>query len=111
MAENTAAETGARSLRPLARMAPFLARYKLRIAIALIALVIASVATLAVPLAVRSIIDHGFSAANTDVVDQYFAMMLGVVFLLAVSSATRFYYVMWLGEKIVADVQIGRAHV
>ena len=105
MAENTAAETGARSLRPLARMAPFLARYKLRIAIALIALVIASVATLAVPLAVRSIIDHGFSAANTDVVDQYFAMMLGVVFLLAVSSATRFYYVMWLGEKIVADVR------
>ena len=99
MAEKAGAVAGSRSLRPLARMAPFLTRYKLQIALALMALIIASVATLAVPLAVRSIIDHGFSTANTAVVDKYFAMMLGVVFLLAISSATRFYYVMWLGEK------------
>ena len=72
---------------------------------ALIALALASGSTLIVPIAVRRIIDHGFTASNATLVNQYFGVMIAVVLLLAVSSAIRFYYVMWLGEKIVADVR------
>ena len=105
MAENTHQEAGRKSLKPLARLTPFLARYKPQIIKALIALAIASGSTLIVPIAVRRIIDHGFTASNINLVNQYFGVMIAVVLLLAVSSAIRFYYVMWLGEKIVADVR------
>ena len=104
MADKTRTES-AKSLKPLARLTPYLRRYRRQIAIALVALIIASVATLIVPIAVRRIIDHGFTASNATLVNQYFSGMIGVVLLLAVSSAVRFYYVMWLGEKIVADVR------
>ncbi|HRA93362.1 MAG TPA: ABC transporter transmembrane domain-containing protein, partial [Aestuariivirga sp.] len=105
MAENTELEPGRKSLKPLARLTPFLARYKPQIAKALIALAVASGSTLVVPIAVRRIIDHGFTASNATLVNQYFSIMIAVVLLLALSSAIRFYYVMWLGEKIVADVR------
>ena len=105
MAENMDPEPGRKSLKPLARLTPFLARYKPQIAKALIALAVASGSTLAVPIAVRRIIDHGFTASNATLVNQYFSVMIAVVLLLALSSAIRFYYVMWLGEKIVADVR------
>ena len=104
MAEKTRSES-AKSLKPLVRLTPYLRRYARQIAMALSALIIASVATLLVPIAVRRIIDHGFTTSNATLVNQYFAVMIGVVLLLAVSSAIRFYYVMWLGEKIVADVR------
>ena len=94
-----------RNLRPLLRLTPFLARYRGRMVIALLALLAAAGATLVVPIAVRRIIDNGFSAANAALVDQYFFAMLAVVAVLALGSATRFYYVMWLGERIVADVR------
>jgi ATP-binding cassette subfamily B protein len=105
MAENTELEQGRKSLKPLARLTPFLTRYKPQIAKALIALAIASGSTLIVPVAVRRIIDHGFTTSNAVLVNQYFSVMIAVVLLLALSSAIRFYYVMWLGEKIVADVR------
>ncbi len=94
-----------KSLRPLARLAPFLLRYRGQVILALIALTVAAGATLIVPIAVRRVIDHGFTTANAALVNQYFAVMLAVVAVLAVSSAVRFYYVMWLGERIVADVR------
>ncbi len=94
-----------RNLRPLIRLTPFLARYKLQIVLALVALLAAAGATLAVPLAVRRIIDNGFSAANAALVNQYFFAMLAVVLVLALGSATRFYFVMWLGERVVADIR------
>jgi ATP-binding cassette subfamily B protein len=105
MAENMGLEPGRKSLKPLARLTPFLFRYKPQIVKALIALAVASGSTLVVPIAVRRIIDHGFTASNATLVNQYFSVMIAVVLLLALSSAIRFYYVMWLGEKIVADVR------
>jgi ATP-binding cassette subfamily B protein len=94
-----------KSLQPLARLTPFLLRYWTRAILALIALIVAAAATLVVPIAVRRVIDHGFTATNAVLVNQYFAVMLGVVAVLAAGSAIRFYYVMWLGERIVADVR------
>jgi ATP-binding cassette subfamily B protein len=94
-----------RSFRPLLRLTPFLSRYKLQMVLALIALLAAAGATLAVPLAVRRIIDHGFSAANAALVNQYFFAMMIVVVVLALGSAVRFYFVMWIGERVVADIR------
>ncbi len=69
------------------------------------ALIVAALATLAVPLAVRRMIDVGFSDADTSLIDNYFAVMIAVVAVLAVASATRFYLVTTLGERIVADLR------
>lgn len=100
-------QAGARRMRlgPLMRLAPFVWRYK-GIAIgALLALVAASAATLTVPVAVRAMIDHGFSSADADNINVTFMALVGVVLWLSVASALRYYLVMILGERVVADVR------
>ena len=92
-------------LRPLLRLLPFLLRYRGKVVMALLALLVASAATLVVPVAVRRVLDHGFTASDTTLVNQYFGLMLAVVAVLALGSALRFYYVMWIGERVVADVR------
>jgi ATP-binding cassette subfamily B protein len=98
-------EPTARRLRPLASLLPYVGRYRGRAFAALAALIVAALATLAVPLAVRRMIDVGFSAANTSLIDNYFIVMILVVAVLACASATRFYLVTTLGERIVADLR------
>jgi ATP-binding cassette subfamily B protein len=94
-----------RNLRPLLRLTPFLRNYRSQMVMALLALLAAAGATLAVPVAVRRIIDNGFTSANAMLVDKYFVAMLAVVGILALGSALRFYFVMWIGERVVADVR------
>jgi ATP-binding cassette subfamily B protein len=94
-----------RSLKPLLSLVPFVLRYRGRIAAALGALVLAAIATLAVPLAVRRMIDFGFAPESAQFIDQYFAMMLVVAGVLACASALRYYLVMTLGERVVADLR------
>src|ERR1044072_3617555 len=72
---------------------------------AFVALLVAALATLAVPLAVRRMIDFGFSAERIGLIDQYFSMMIAVAGVLAVASAARFYLVTTIGERVVADVR------
>ena len=95
---------GKRDLRPLARLLPYLLRYRVMLAGALIALLAASAATLAIPTAVRRVIDHGFSGENPEFVDKYFAMLILVGLVLAVSSAARYYFVSWIGERVVSEI-------
>ncbi|HMB12194.1 MAG TPA: ABC transporter transmembrane domain-containing protein [Saliniramus sp.] len=90
------------ALRPLLG---FALHYKGRIAAAMGALVIASMATLAVPLAVRRVIDFGFGQDRAELVSAYFGMLILVVALLALGSALRYYFVITLGERVVADVR------
>ena len=94
------------SLAALKPLIPFALRYKGRIAAALVALVMASTATLIIPLAVRRMIDFGFSSAGADLIDRYFLVMIAVVSMLALASASRYYLVMTLGERVVADIRI-----
>lgn len=94
-----------KSLRPLVRLLPFILKYRTQMVIAIVALLVASVATLVVPIAVRRVLDNGFSSENANLINQYFLAMFAVVAALATGSAVRFYYVMWLGERIVADVR------
>ena len=93
------------NLRPLAALLPFLAVYRGRLLLALFFLVLAAGMTLAVPLAVRRIIDHGFTDASARFIDNYFATMIAIVSLLAIASSMRFYFVSWLGERVVADLR------
>jgi ATP-binding cassette subfamily B protein len=84
---------------------PYVLRYKGQIAAALVALMVASLATLAVPVAVKRMIDLGFSAERVELIDQYFGAMIAVVAILAAASALRYYFVTILGERVVADVR------
>ena len=101
----TAATRPRTSLKSLLPLVPFALRYRKRIFLALIALTIASSSTLAIPLAVRRMIDFGFSTEGAGLIDRYFAMMIVVVTILAAASASRYYLVMTLGERVVADIR------
>jgi ATP-binding cassette subfamily B protein len=93
-------------LRPLLALAPYVARYRGQALAALVALIVASAATLVVPLAVRRMIDFGFSPEGIALINSYFAVMIAVIVaVLALASAARFYLVITLGERIVADLR------
>jgi ATP-binding cassette, subfamily B, bacterial len=101
---NAATSSRRPALKPLLLLVPYVARYRLRALAALAALTAAALATLAVPLAVRRMIDFGFSG-DRGLIDSYFAVMIGVVFVLAMASALRFYLVTTLGERVVSDLR------
>jgi len=98
------AKTGAK-LRPLLALAPYVARYRGRALLAFISLTIAAVTTLVVPIAVRRMIDFGFTPEGIAMINSYFSVMIAVVAVLAGASASRFYLVMTIGERIVADLR------
>lgn len=93
------------SLKPLRSLGPYLGRYKGYVIMTLVALTLASLATLAVPMAVRRVIDLGFSGSDTNFVDRYFGMLILVVAVLALASSMRYYFVNWLGERVVSDLR------
>jgi ATP-binding cassette subfamily B protein len=95
----------ARSLQPLRRLLPFLKPYRSQIALAGVALVLSSTASLTVPPAVRGMIDHGFDAKAAALIGHYFFALIAVAGVLGVSTATRFYFVTWLGERVIADLR------
>ncbi|MAF84584.1 MAG: ABC transporter transmembrane domain-containing protein [Gammaproteobacteria bacterium] len=94
-----------RNLGPLRALVPFIRPYTGTLIIAMSALLVSSGAVLLVPIAVRNVIDLGFSSADAKMVDQYFWYLLGAVLLLGVFGAARQYYVTWLGERVVADLR------
>jgi len=95
----------AKSLRPLRALLPFLAPHRWLLAGALAALLVAAAAMLALPLALRQLIDHGLAANNIGVINRYFAGFLAAAVVFGVFAALRFYLVTWLGERVVADLR------
>lgn len=93
------------SLRALLPLAPYALRHRGRVAAAVFALTMAAAATLTVPVAVRGMIDNGFSAENVGAIDGYFGAMLLVVGVLALASGFRYYLVITIGERVVADLR------
>ena len=93
----------------LGGLLPFLKPYRLRIAVALFFLLATAAATLAFPLALRSLIDGGIAAAGTGAhaatVLGHFVNLFALATALGVLSAGRFYMVSWLGERVTADLR------
>lgn len=92
-------------LRPLRSLVPYVRRYPGLVVAALLSLTVAAVTTLTLPLAVRRLIDHGFTSADTTFVANYFSMLIAIAALLALASACRYYFVITLGERVVADLR------
>ena len=106
MAEQAQAEEKkTRSLRPLGRLTPYVMRYRGMVAGALASLALAAVTSLALPLAVRRMIDHGFTQSDGRFINSYFAMLMVMAVVLAIASALRYYFVITIGERIVADLR------
>jgi ATP-binding cassette, subfamily B, bacterial len=92
-------------LSPLVKLLPYLFEYRLTVLAAVLFLTLAALTTLVLPLAVRRMIDNGFSAADSGFVNSYFAVLVGVAVLLALFSSLRYFFVIKLGERIVSDVR------
>jgi len=94
-----------RSLKPLGRLTPYVMRYRGLVTGALFSLALAAVTSLALPLAVRRMIDHGFSHSDGRFINSYFVMLMVMAVVLAISSALRYFFVITLGERIVSDLR------
>jgi ATP-binding cassette subfamily B protein len=95
----------AASARPLRDLLPFIRPYLGHLIAALFALLVAAVAMLALPVALRHLIDGGFTSGNAGMIDRYFLLLIAVAIVFGAFAALRFYLVMWLGERIVADLR------
>ena len=111
MSDNPSSERPkAKSLKPLRALLPFLAPYRGRMLIALIALLFAAAAMLALPQALKNVIDKGFSAANAAAIDRYFLLLLAAAAIFAAFASLRMYLVNWIGERVVADLRSAVYH-
>ncbi len=96
----------AKSLAPLAGILPFLRPYRGRIFVAVLALIASSSATLMLPQFARGLIDsRGLTEAEAHALSGFYAAFVVAAAVLGLASATRFYAVTWLGERVVADVR------
>jgi ATP-binding cassette subfamily B protein len=105
---NTPRETErpkASSLRPLRALLPFLAPYRGLMLIARVALMIAAAAMLALPQALKNVIDKGFTASSAAAIDRYFLLLLVAAAVFAAFASLRMYLVNWIGERVVADLR------
>ncbi len=94
-----------RRLSSLALLWTYGRRYPSQVAGALVALVVAAAATLSIPQGFKLVVDEGFGAGAGADIAPYFLALLGIVLVLGLATAVRFYFVSWLGERIVADLR------
>ena len=92
-------------MRPLRRLAGYLKPYPVLLTLAALSLLAAAVTTLVLPIAARQILETGFAEENRVLISQRFQLLLAVIAVLAVASASRFYLVARIGERVVADIR------
>ncbi len=97
--------TAARRFEALRLLFPLLKPYRWTIAAWLTFLALSSSAALSLPIAVRYMVDNGFTHANPATLNNYFLALFGVAVLLALATALRFYFITVLGERVVADLR------
>ena len=95
----------AKSLNPLLALAPFLRPYRLMMIGAFFALMIAAAAQLALPVALRQLIDHVFAERDLGTINKWFLGFLAAAVIFGAFAALRFYMVTWVGERVVADLR------
>ena len=96
---------GSRNLRPLRHLVRYLKPYPGLLILTILSLLAAAVATLVLPIAARQILETGFTDENRALIGRHFQLLLGVIAVLAVASAGRFYFVARIGERVVADIR------
>jgi ATP-binding cassette subfamily B protein len=89
----------------LASLKPFVARYRLQIILAMVFLLISAAGALAIPAAVGQVIDRGFVADDISRIDRWFWLLFAAAVVMAVGGGLRFYWVSWLGQRVVSDVR------
>ncbi len=106
MAKNISSERPkGSSLKPLKTLVPFILTYRGTLLAAFIALLVASAALLALPVALRFLIDNGFAANDVSTINRYFGWFFAAAALFGCFAALRYYLVSWLGERVVADIR------
>jgi ATP-binding cassette, subfamily B, bacterial len=95
----------ARTMSPLRALLPFLWPYRSMMIGALLALLVAAAAMLALPVALRQLIDHGLATHDFATINLYFIGLLGAAGAFGIFAALRFYLVTWVGERVVADLR------
>ncbi len=93
------------TMRHALRLARFVAPYRLKIAVALFALVVAAGCVLALGQGLKHVVDKGFGSADTELLNAALVAMVGVAALLSAATFVRFYLMMSLGERIVTDLR------
>ncbi|HEX5259518.1 MAG TPA: ABC transporter transmembrane domain-containing protein [Sphingomicrobium sp.] len=108
MAIPTANRPKGRSIKNLRMVWSFATKYRGRIACASLALLVAAASATSIPYGLKLVIDKGFGAGAGDPhhIARWFEGLLGVVALMAVATAFRYYFVSWLGERTVADIRL-----
>ncbi|MBY6203696.1 ABC transporter transmembrane domain-containing protein [Halomonas denitrificans] len=94
-----------RNVRSLRALGPFIGRYRLQIGLAGLFLVLAAAGTMAIPAAVGQVIDRGFLADDPATIDRWFWLLFGAATVMAVAGGLRFYWVSWLGQRIITDLR------
>jgi ATP-binding cassette, subfamily B, bacterial len=95
----------AKSLNPLLALLPFLRPYRPMMIGAFFALLVAAAAQLALPLALRQLIDHVFAERDLGTINKWFLGFLAAAVVFGAFAALRFYMVTWVGERVVADLR------
>jgi ATP-binding cassette subfamily B protein len=94
-----------RHIGSLRALRPFIYRYRLQIGLASLFLVISAAGALAIPAAVGQVIDRGFMAENIGNINRWFWLLFAAAAMMAVGGGLRFYWVSWLGQRVVADIR------
>jgi ATP-binding cassette subfamily B protein len=94
-----------KSINPLRALLPFLRPYRAMMFGALAALLVATVAMLALPVALKQLIDLGLATKDSSTTNHLFTGFLALAVAFGFAAALRFYLVTWLGERVVADVR------
>ena len=89
----------------LRRTYEFMRPYTTQLVIFGIALAITSAATLSIGLGLKFVVDSGLSAGSREMLDQGLLALIAVIVVIAVGTFTRFYYISWIGERVVADIR------
>ncbi len=94
-----------RNVTSLRALRPYVARYRSQLALIALFLVLAAAGTMAIPAAVGQVIDKGFMADDPETINRWFWLLFGAATLMAVAGGMRFYWVSWLGQRIVTDLR------
>ena len=94
-----------KNIRPLARLLRFLHPYNVQLAGALVALTVAAGTVLVLGQGLRQLVDEGFNSGDTVLLDHALIGLLVIIVVLAIASASRFFLISWIGERVVADLR------